>query len=217
MRRKNNGSLVVLVLLVAFISAVVYVFNSSVFERDVPEIKIANNNGFWNLRTPLDLTINDQSGIKRYSVILRTSKGDKELTSSSFITPSKNLKTQIEAPRSAYTIRDKEVSIIVKAVDASKWNFFNGNEVEKIYNFTIDKKRPHISVIANSYKISKGGAALVIFKATDKNLDKVYIKTNFDKVFKVTSFYKEGYYISLLAWPVTQRHFRADIYAVDFA
>ncbi len=186
------------------------------FERVPPKIEL-DNNGYWNLKSPLSLHIEDPSGIKNYRVVLRTSKGDKELASSAFVTPAKTLDIELESPRSAYAIKDKSVKIIVEAQDASRWNFFNGNVAQKEFSFTVDKKRPQVSILANSYKITKGGSAVVIFKAKDENIDKIYIKTNFGKVFHVTPFYKDGYYISLLAWPITQRNFRADVYVSDLA
>jgi len=45
----------------------------------------------------------------------------------------------------------------------------------------------------------------------------LYIQTNFGKKFKVEPFYKEGYYISLLAWPIKEESFRASVIATDYA
>ncbi len=215
-RKKNRSSIVVLLFFALLIGTVVYLYNSAIFERNAPKITLENN-GFWNMRSALKLIIEDQSGIKNYRVILRTSRGDKELASSVFVIPAKDVNIELEPQRSVYAIKDKEVKIIVEAQDASKWNFFNGNLVQKEFLFTVDKKRPQVSIIANSYKISKGGSAIVIFKAKDDNIDKIYIKTNFGKKFKVTPFYKEGYYVSLLAWPITEKSFRADVYVSDLA
>jgi murein DD-endopeptidase MepM/ murein hydrolase activator NlpD len=59
--------------------------------------------------------------------------------------------------------------------------------------------------------------ALVVFKVNDDNLKDFYIETNFDKQFKAQPFYKEGYYISLLAWPITESNFKATVVANDYA
>ena len=45
----------------------------------------------------------------------------------------------------------------------------------------------------------------------------MYIETNFGKKFKPQPFFKEGYFISLLAWPVREEAFRATIVAKDYA
>ena len=186
------------------------------FEKNAPDV-VFENNGFWNLKSPLKISIKDESGIKDYRVVLQTSTGQKELASEHFVTPTKEVPLEIKPPRGAFAIKDKQVKLIVEARDASKWNFLNGNQAHKEFTLNIDKKRPQVSILANSYKISKGGSALVIFKAKDDNIDKIYIKTNFGKVFHVTPFHKEGYYISLLAWPVHEKNFRASVVVSDFA
>jgi len=215
LRRKNNNKAVLFILaLIAGIAG--YIFTSDTFERDVPVVKIENN-GYWNLKSPLKLTIDDLSGLKNFKVVLKTSKGVKEITSAIFNTPQIHVDYEIEAPRSIYNIKDKNVKLVVEATDASKWNFFSGNKVYKEVSLIVDKKRPKVSVLANSYKITKGGAALVVFKAVDPNINEIYIKTDFGKKFKVTPFYKDGYYISLLAWPINEKNFRAEVFVSDLA
>jgi len=82
---------------------------------------------------------------------------------------------------------------------------------------TVDKKKPQLSIVSNSYKISRGGSALVIFKVNDENLESMYIQSNNKKRFKPQPFYKDGYYISLVAWPVVDASFKATIIAKDSA
>ena len=114
-------------------------------------------------------------------------------------------------------MKDKEIQLIVQAQDISKWNFLKGNLAQQTFKLKIDKKRPNVNIVANSYKISRGGSALVIFKADDDNLDTIYILSNHNKHFKVEPFYKKGYYIALLAWPVKDSGFKASVVATDFA
>jgi len=114
-------------------------------------------------------------------------------------------------------MKDKEIEIIVQAKDVSKWNFLSGNDITKKFKLKIDKKRPKLNIINNSYKISKGGSALVIFKVKDENLDEFYVQGNHGKKFIAQPFYKEGYYISLMAWPVMDESFKATIVATDLA
>jgi murein DD-endopeptidase MepM/ murein hydrolase activator NlpD len=186
------------------------------FEREAPEIS-CQNNGYWNLKTSLNISIKDTSGVKAYKIIFKSKNIEVTLNEEQFIKPKTSLDIKVLPPRSAYAIKDKEISIIVRAVDASKWDFFKGNSVTKELKLKIDKKRPQLSIVSHTYKISKGGSALVIFKAIDDNLKDVYIKTNFNKIFKVEPFYKKNYYIALIAWPVTKRNFRADIVTTDKA
>lgn len=215
-RRKNSSSFGVLFLLTLVIVGALYIYNSSMFERDVPKITMQNN-GYWNLKKPLEVLINDVSGVKSYKIILQNNGKKQVLQNEQFINPKHSLHVEIAPPKSAYAMKTDDLLIIIEATDASKWNMLNGNSVTIEYKLKVDKKRPQLSNIASSYKIKKGGAALVIFKAKDENLKDLYIQTNFGKRFEVTPFYKEGYYISLLAWPVTENSFRATVIATDTA
>ena len=216
MRRNNRGSSFgVLFLFGLMIAGAIYVYNSVMFERDVPKISLANN-GYWNLKTPLKLSIKDESGLKSYRVILKSKDNETELEYEQYMQPKSSVFIDIKPPRSTYGLKDKEVKIVVEALDASKWNFLNGNATIKEFKLVLDKKRPNIGIVANSYKISKGGSAVVIFKAGDDNLDELYIQTD-DKKFIAQPFYKDGFYISLLAWPMTSGSFKADVIATDLA
>ena len=215
-RKKANSSLGVLFLFTIIIGGALYIYNSVMFERDTPIVNMPNN-GYWNLKKPLDISIDDISGLKSYKIVLKTKDNENILQNEQFLTPEKSLHVEVKPPKSAYAMKEKEITILVQATDASKWNLLNGNTKIVEYKLKIDKKRPQLSSVANSYKIKKGGAALVVFKANDANLKDVYIQTNFDKRFKVQPFYKDGYYISLLAWPVTENSFRATIIAKDYA
>ena len=215
-RRKSKSSFGGLFLFAVIIVGAIYLYSSEMFERDLPRITMENN-GYWNLKTPLEISIDDASGLKSYKIVLKSSSNETTLHYEQFMTAKESVNVKVEPPRSAYAMKDKEIVISVEATDVSKWNFLNGNSTIVEYKLKIDKKRPQLSSVANSYKIKKGGAALVIFKANDDNLKDIYIQTNFGKRFKPQPFYKDGYYISLLAWPVTEESFRATIIAKDYA
>ncbi len=217
MSRKNNkSSFLSLLILVAIVAGALFVYFSSTFERVAPTIKLKNN-GYWNLKKPLQLTITDNSGIKEYKVSLKRKSGLVEMAHEEPLTEDKSINIKLKPPRTAYTMKDKDIEIIVTVKDISKWNFLKGNSSTEVFKLHIDKRRPKLSIVANSYKISHGGAALVIFEASDENMDKLYIETNKKRKFKAEPFYKEGYYISLIAWPIRSSTFRANIVAKDKA
>lgn len=217
MRRRENGALYgMLFVLAMLVAGAFYVYTSAAFERESPEIALPND-GYWNLKDPLNLSIKDASGLKLYKVTLKTSAQESMLYHEQFLDPKESLSLKIEAPKSLFTIKDKELKIMVEAQDASSWNFFKGNAARVEYTLKIDKKRPVVNIISNSYKISKGGSALVIFKVEDENLKNFYIQTSFDKKFSAQPFYKDGYYIALIAWPMTEPNFKASVIAEDFA
>ncbi|EQB35577.1 peptidase M23 [Sulfurimonas hongkongensis] len=213
---KRNSSLGIKLILALMVVAGIYVYTSSMFERESPIITMQTN-GYWNLKKPLSIEIDDTSGVKSYSVILKTKDEQNTLYHEKLIVPKKQVQLEVEPPRSAYGMKDRSIKVIVEANDASKWSFFKGNKAIKEFELKVDKKRPELSIISNSYKINKGGSALVIFKVNDENLKDFYIETSFNKKFIPQPFYKEGYYISLLAWPVTEQSFKATIVARDFA
>ncbi|MEA1954921.1 MAG: M23 family metallopeptidase [Campylobacterota bacterium] len=216
MRKKNSSSIVGWIILAMMLSGVVYVYNSVMFERVSPTISLKNN-GYWNLRKPLELSMSDVSGIKSYRVILKTDTAQTILYDEQLIVKDNLVNIKIKPPRSAYAISDKILTIVVEVVDGSKWDFLEGNIKKEEFKLIIDKKRPMLDIVGHSYKISKGGSALVIFKVNDENLKDIRIKTNYGKEFKAQPFYKDGYYISLLAWPITEKSFKADIIATDLA
>ena len=215
-KNKNGFYFRVLLVLGVMIGGIVYLYNSTLFERETPAIKL-HHNAYWNLKEPLKITIDDKSGIKSYKVTLKINNEEKLLKHEQLLEPLKSVSIDLEPIKSAYSLKNKNIEIRVEATDASKWNFLKGNSLTKLFALTIDKNKPHISIMGNSYKITKGGSALVILKATDDNIKDIYIETSFDKVFKVQPFYKDGYYISLLAWPITVTDFKATIVATDKA
>lgn len=198
------------------IAGSVYVYNSKAFERNAPSIAMQNN-GYWNIETPLEISISDASGLKSYKVVLKTSKGDINLNYEQFMVAKQSIKINVEPARSAFSMQDKNIKIVVEATDYSKWNFFSGNRAVTEYNLQVDRLKPQLSTIAHSTHIKRGGSALVIFKASDENLKEIYIQTNYGKNFIPQPFYKSGYYISLVAWPVDKSTFRATIIAKDSA
>ena len=216
MAKNKSKSTLGIVLFALILVAIGYIYTSSTFERDVAEIKL-NNNGYWNLKKPLQVSITDESGVKSYKLIFKSASGESTLQYEQYIEPKQLLNLEIKPPRSAFALKEKEVSIVLEVSDASSWNFLGGNTVRKEFKFIIDKKRPQSSILSNSYKISKGGSALVIFKVTDENLKEIYIESNNEKKFMPQGFYKDGYYISLLAWPITNKSFKATVVAKDNA
>jgi len=215
LRRKDNSSFVGLFVFVAIVGAGLFVYFSSVFERNTPRI-VLETNGFWNLKKPLKLKIKDDTGLASYQVIMRTKEGDKVLKDEKFLIPQKSINVAIQAPHDIFRLKDKHIQLIIQARDISKWNFLKGNTGLHISKLIIDRKRPRVSIVNNSYKISKGGSALVIFRVKDENIKEIYIDSN-KKHFKAEPFYEEGYYIALLAWPVTSHGFKATIVAEDSA
>jgi murein DD-endopeptidase MepM/ murein hydrolase activator NlpD len=205
-----------LIIFTGIIGGVIYLYNSKLFERDLPIVTMTSAQ-YWNLKEPIDVSIEDESGIKYYEVKMISADGEKVLSHEALLVPQKKLELKVEFPQMSQRIQDKEITIIVTAVDGSQWNFFSGNSAGIKKRFIIDKRKPLVTLVTNSYGIYKGGSALVLFKANDENLNELYVEVNKEKRFKVQPFYKEGYYAALVAWPVVQKNFDARVVAADKA
>jgi len=218
MRRGKRGVFVSFLLLMAFfiVGGVVYLANSPIFERVPPKIVVPTSL-FWNLKQPLKVNLSDSSGIRSYKVVLNDGKNNFTVLDEKVQNPKQEVDILVQLPKAGWNRRTKSATMTIIATDGSQWNFMKGNQNTKVVKMTIDPKRPKAFVLSNSYKIVKGGSALVVFGAKDEYLDRVEVHTNFGKIFKPEPFYKEGYYITLIAWPLTQKRFRAWVEVTDFA
>lgn len=216
MSRKNKSGLLGIVLAIVVIAMVVFMFTSSLFERDDPVV-VVSNDGYWNVKDPISLKISDNSGLKHIKVTLSDGEQEWVMLDEDGTSDSVEKTYKIEAPKELKRTKAQSVTLTIKAVDNSLWGFFMGNSVDEEHTLVIDHTNPIVSVVANSYKIGRGGSAIVIFKASDNYLDSLEIETSFGKKFIAQPFIKEGYYASLIAWPATEQNFRANIVAKDKA
>jgi len=215
-KKRGSSTVVIAVILILIIAGFGFLYSSSMFERNVPKIGIKSKID-WNLRAPLKLNLSDDSGIKYVRVSLSDGKNSVNLIEKLYTSISKQQTIDIKFPRTGFTSLKKNFKLFIEVTDSSKWNFFSGNSSKKVVDIKIDRRRPELFIINNSYKIIKGGVATVVFKAKDLNLKELYIQTNFGKRFYPTPFYKKDYFVSLIAWPVEQKKFRATIVATDDA
>ncbi|WP_281951331.1 M23 family metallopeptidase [Nitrosophilus kaiyonis] len=217
MRRKGNKFKILTILfLIAIVGIGGYIYTSKDFERVKPTIEIVNKI-YWNMKKPIEVVLKDNVGIKSYKITMNDGKNEQVVAEAELEKPVKLLTIPVDAPKVGMLFESNKAIINIEVTDNSKWNYFRGNRASKKVYVIIDRKKPSQYVIANSYKIRKGGCATVIFKSTDDNLKDVYILTNFGKKFIPQPFYKKGYYISLIAWPIQEKNFRAYIVSEDLA
>ncbi len=205
-----------MLVLIAGMGGAVFVSFSPMFESQVPRVSMENN-GFWNLKAPLHVKIDDASGITSYKATLISKEEKIVLEQEHLSFPEPEVSFALKVPKRVASFKPEEVTIVIEANDGSKWNLLAGNHAKKTYVLRVDTKTPRLSTLINSMYIHKGGSGLVIFKADDPNLSELYIDTNFGKHFIPQTFYKEGYYISLVAWKITESSFKATIVAKDSA
>jgi hypothetical protein len=200
MKREGKSSVAGLLLgliFFIFISGVVYILSSNAFERDVPKITLEKEIE-WNLKEPLKIHVTDESGIRFVEASLFDGEKHAILETKALKETQQSVDLNLTFPKVGLNPNQKVFELSIKAVDKSKWNFFSGNSVEAKAVIKVDTKRPEINIVSNSYKITKGGAATVIFRAYDESMKSLYIETSFGKKFYPTPFYKEGIIFRLL-------------------
>ncbi|MDR2081915.1 MAG: M23 family metallopeptidase [Campylobacteraceae bacterium] len=216
-RRNSNSKRKLLIASLFIIILMAFIYNSKIFEREPPQI-LSDEVIYWNLKKPLSIKISDASGIKRVLIQLGDGENNITLFNEKHNSDEKELEFNITFPKKGFYNRQNEYRLSYEVVDHSFWNFFMGNKIIKESVIIADRQDPLIHVAANSYKITKGGAGVVIFKTEDANLKETYVQTAFGKKFKAVPFGKEGYYISLVVWPRAQKNFGgAEIVAIDLA
>ncbi len=218
-RPKGKGYIRALLLVLAIYfsyKGIRNLLHSPTFEKTPPVIELKSNL-FWNSNTPLKIRVADNSGLKNVKAFLSDGEHEVELNLKNFKPKSKDFITNLEFPKLGLNKKNGLLKLTIEATDISKWNFGLGNSAKAQAIIKIDDKKPDVFPLISSYGITKGGAALAIFKAKDENLKELYIETNFGKKFYPTPFYKKGYYAVLVAWPVTQKRFSAKIIAIDKA
>jgi len=217
-RKKSNVlKYIFIMLLLIIITGVGFLFVSPTFEQNKPIITF-NNGNYWNLKDKLSINIKDQSGVKYYKVTFIDGSKETVLQERILQTIDKNLNLEVNPPKLDMFYKGGDVKIKVEAIDNSKWNFFNGNAISKIFNITIDNKLPLANVIGNSRYIARGGSAVVVVKVKDENLKEAYISFNDKTKFILTPFYKQDYFIALIAWDINIEHFkRVNLIAIDKA
>jgi murein DD-endopeptidase MepM/ murein hydrolase activator NlpD len=194
------------------IGGVGFVYFSPMFEKIPPSIEIESN-GFTNLKKPVKVVLKDDSGIKYYRVTMIANGNVTELATLTNPSMGKEVVLDITLPKTTA----KEIKLNVTAVDNSKWHFFAGNEASKSMNLIVDTTPPLTEIINNSYAIGNGGSAAAVVKVSDDNLKDKYILVNGKYRFNLTPFVKKDYYVALIAWPVYEKTFDAELVAEDMA
>lgn len=206
-----------IILTVVVIAIVAFLFLSPTFERVAPKVSIEKEI-YWNLQKPIKAIISDNNEIQSYNVSF--DDGQKQIKlETKVVKNEKNLiELEILPPSFDEMSKPKDGNIKIDVFDASKWNFFKGNETVTNSKVIIDRKSPIASVIGNSYLLRQGGCGVIIVEVSDENLKDFYISFNDEELFELFPFYKKNYYISIIAWPVQIKEFKkVNLVAVDMA
>lgn len=214
--KKSGSKILSSLFLIAILLGAGYIYTSPEFEREIPTIK-NEQNIWWNRKDPIKVRLGDNEGLKSFELIL--SDGEKSLIvgQGTFKEKTKEQTLLVNYPKGkVLDPKATRLKLKVSVTDSSKWNLFEGNKNEKVIDINVDYTKPNVNVLANSYSITQGGSALVIFEAEDRNLESVYVEAG-GKIFKVQPYKEEGYFAALVAWPFNKQEFVAKVVAVDVA
>lgn len=216
--KKGKGKIIIILIFIilGFVAGTGYIYTAPEFEREVPKV-YSEENVFWNRQEPLKVQLSDNEGLKSFELVLSDGKNSLIVGKGAFEEKIKEQTLLVKYPTSN-TLDPKATKLRLKVsvIDSSMWNFAQGNKSEKTIDINVDYKRPNVNVLANSYSITQGGSALVVFQAEDENLDTLYVEAGGEK-FKAQPYKKEGYYATLLAWPFKKQEFKAQVVAIDAA
>ena len=208
---------IMMVLMIVVIGGGGFLYLSPQFEQKSPSIDFQTN-GYWNLKDKLNINLSDASGIKYYKITFIDGAKEIVLDEKILIGSDKNLDLDITPPKLDMFYKGVSVKIKIDITDNSKWNFLNGNSISQTFDMKIDNKKPIANVINNSRYIKRGGSAVVVVKVQDENLKKAYIMFNEKIKFELREFYKENYFVALLAWDVHVEEFKKfNLIAIDKA
>jgi hypothetical protein len=198
-------------------SAIGFIYLSPIFEKNKPTI-LFKDKQFWNLKSPLVVRLDDDTGLKHYNISYISKDQEFILDTTVVKNNGKSITLNIMPPVLNQFNKQSHGKLKIEVVDISKWNFLSGNMTSKTYDIYIDTTPPIVQVIANTYSITRGGSAVVIVKVKDINLKKAYISFNNKLKFKLTPFEKEDYYAALIGWDVNIKEFkRVNLVAIDKA
>ena len=218
-KERRSSPFKVIFLLILFIAAAGagYVYFSPAFEQNKPIIS-SEEKIFWNLKSPVTIHLDDESGIKYYKVVFKDGQKEVVLNQQIFTDIQKNVVINVNPPKLDMFYKGTNSKLFIETVDNSKWNLLEGNRATKTVDIQIDTKKPVANVLENSRYIQRGGSGVVVVNVKDDNLKDAYISFNDQKRFKLQPFYKEDYYVALVAWPVDFEEFkRVNLIAIDRA
>lgn len=221
-----------LLILLVIIVGGYWIYNSSYLEKHPPIVEVSmsldenesvklGTRTYWNLQKDIEVRLADASGIKGYKITVSTpDKGillSKEEVVVGNAKEGKPKEVSFLLPKP--DIRIAEGTVIHYEITTTDWsnaNFFSGNTTTKSLDLVVDTHAPLINIIASSYKISYGGSALVIFRVISNGITSVEVSNGRDN-FKAFPFVKEGYYATILAWPVQNKFFNPTITVLNRA
>ena len=215
--KKSPLGVILGLVFIVFIISVAYLYLSPAFEQNKPSV-VSEKSIYWNLKSKVRIVLKDDTGIKYYKITFRDGTKNIVLEQKVIQDSKKEIVVDVNPPKLDMFYKGTDTTLVIEVVDNSKWNFLDGNKIVETINVKIDTKKPIANVLRNSRYIQRGGSAVLVAKIKDENLKEASIVFNDKKKFALTPFYKEDYYVALVAWPMDISSFdRVNLVVTDKA
>lgn len=212
MRKKSYSKYIITTILLALIAIFSYIFflgNSKpeiYFQQEVEEEKI-----YWNLRKELTVDVLSSRKIANFEAMLIDEQKDTKIELDTKLLnedESTGIYTYLVFPPKNININLSNIKLEVDVQDDNRINRLLNEKSKKSIDIIIDKISPKVEVISNSYSIKQGGSAVLVAKIEDDNLKDYFVSFNDEVVFELFPFEKEGYYVSIITWPIDIKEFK---------
>ena len=139
------------------------------FERGAPQIKLPDA-GVLGL-APMEIVVTDPgAGLKSLSATLSIGGTEHTLAAEQYAQPLAEKKITVALSSKLAGLKEGPAVLRVSARDASRWNFFKGNETVMQKTLSIDLTPPGIELVADDRYVNFGGVGVVVYKASADTL-----------------------------------------------
>lgn len=156
-----------------------FLFNQ--FEVKIPQVTVDIPSKYLPKSYEMNLDIKEQgTGLRKVLVTISQNSKEKVLVEkiyplvaySGFFLGSGVYSDTFKIPveSSKYGMGDGEATITIRISDYSWWGWDNGNTFFIEKKVIIDTKAPEIEVLSKTHNVSRGGAALVIYRITEEGV-----------------------------------------------
>lgn len=199
---------------VVFVLLGIFILSSVIFETKPPEL-VSKVPTHWNLNDEITIDFSDDSGIRKYRVQMLFD--GEVLSDKQEIVLNKPKSLKITLPKSSTALKNGTIiEYNISVTDWSNARFFRGNTAEENIRLVVDTTAPVVKNIAQSFQIARGGSAVVAVQIKDMALESATINNGTDD-FQLFKYLNDDVYIGVLAWPLKNKFFDAQVVAKDKA
>ena len=182
-------------------------------DMDGPTVRMEPDTGSISPSKEVRLHLSDESGVRYVSVSVRKAAQSVIVFEQTFTSTPQNAVAAFSLKNSG--VRDGQIEMEIKAVDASLAGFSRGNTTLRTINVTVDANPPRITVLSPPGASGRRGSAAVVSYTLNEDVTSTGVKVGeeFFTAYKQPS----GAYFCFFAFPLHLQasEFTPEIIAVD--